>query len=672
MNRSRIVLCGLIFLLLTSQMLLSSNQTDDSLYTRRFALIVGSNNGGDSRVTLRYAVDDAVAIKRVLEGMGGVLPEDSRFLAEPNRDTFLKEIRNLSRNVKKAKKNHRRIEVILYYSGHSDEFNLFLGKDRVSYKEFRDLITSMEADVRIAILDSCASGALTLPKGVIKRTPFLMDTSYDMKGYAFMTSSSASEAAQESGQLKRSFFTHNLISGMRGGADVNQDGRITLSEAYQFAFDGTLSQTEKTMAGPQHPNYHIQMSGTGDVVITEIWKSTAVLVLQENVDGRIYIHNEDDVLVVELNKKTGREISIGLNAGTYRIINLNRSGVFESNVTLKTGKSLELDQKQFHQTDKIPTQVRGGVSQLFPEEYAGRSPSRWRIELFGGYATMNPSDLNLRANHDDITMMFYNDDYYRYLESVGYVDSYSRMNLGGTASLINSSQPLGIRFRYSLNHWLDLSLGFTGFSTTRNSNFTNTYSVNQADGISYTYTDDITNYRFSARAFAPLLGLHAGMYLSPAMRLEAFFTGGPLFADCLYKIEWGTQYIISTSPGDPENSNIGMLEEKGKGMGLALQLGVKLDYYFSRHWGIFLESGYAYQAVSNLYGPGKRIMTDRSDYWEGQWAIKRKIIERDWGIKYSVYPSNGWEGFEWTGWRDRDFILNLSGVQARMGFIYRF
>ena len=129
-----------------------------------------------------------------------------------------------------------------------------------------------------------------------------MDIAYDMKGYAFITSSSATEAAQESSRLKRSFFTHNLISGMRGAADRNQDGRITLMEAYQFAFDGTLNQTEKTMAGPQHPRYQIEMSGTGDVVITEIWKSTAVLVLKEDVAGKIYIHNKDNELDPKLDK----------------------------------------------------------------------------------------------------------------------------------------------------------------------------------------------------------------------------------------------------------------------------------------------------------------------------------------------------------------------------------
>jgi len=44
------------------------------------------------------------------------------------------------------------------------------------------------------------------------------------------------------------------------------------------------------------------MSGTGDVVITEIWKSSAVLVFGKDIAGKIYIHNRDNVLLVELKK----------------------------------------------------------------------------------------------------------------------------------------------------------------------------------------------------------------------------------------------------------------------------------------------------------------------------------------------------------------------------------
>ena len=200
----------------------------------------GPTTAAPSRAVLRYAVDDARAVGQVLEDMGGVLPGDAATWKTRTRPPCSRRSGRWPRTWTGPRRTSRRVEVIFYYSGHSDEEALFLGEERVPYAELKDLITSLNADVRIAILDSCASGALTLPKGVIKRPPFLLDTAYDMKGYAFMASSSASEAAQESSRLGRSFFTHNLVSGMRGAADMNLDGRITLNEAYQFAFDGTL------------------------------------------------------------------------------------------------------------------------------------------------------------------------------------------------------------------------------------------------------------------------------------------------------------------------------------------------------------------------------------------------------------------------------------------------
>ena len=84
-----------------------------------------------------------------------------------------------------------------------------------------------------------------------------------MQGYAFLTSSSENEAAQESERLRGSFFTHALLTGLRGAADVSGDGKVTLNEAYQFAFNETLVQTTPTQAGAQHPAYDIKMAGTG-------------------------------------------------------------------------------------------------------------------------------------------------------------------------------------------------------------------------------------------------------------------------------------------------------------------------------------------------------------------------------------------------------------------------
>ncbi|MCP4448771.1 MAG: hypothetical protein GY811_26070 [Myxococcales bacterium] len=98
-----------------------------------------------------------------------------------------------------------------------------------------------------------------------------------MNGYALIASSSATELAQESDRIASSFFTHYFVSGLRGGADSNRDGRVTPNEAYQYAFDETVTRTESTQAGAQHPAYNMHLAGTGDVVMTDLRATSATL-----------------------------------------------------------------------------------------------------------------------------------------------------------------------------------------------------------------------------------------------------------------------------------------------------------------------------------------------------------------------------------------------------------
>jgi len=56
-----------------------------SVRLRRFALLVGVNDGGAARARLRYAASDAHAMARVLESLGGVAPGDLVFVADGSR-----------------------------------------------------------------------------------------------------------------------------------------------------------------------------------------------------------------------------------------------------------------------------------------------------------------------------------------------------------------------------------------------------------------------------------------------------------------------------------------------------------------------------------------------------------------------------------------------------------
>lgn len=346
----------LLLVLFVSVQAFSQNQI------RRYALVVGANNGGSERVLLKYAVSDAAEFRKVMVELGGV-EEDSAFvLYNPDKRNFYSALNKMYNKIKEEKGDYRKTELFFYYSGHSDATGILLGEEKISYKELKEDIKKFDVDVRIAILDSCSSGAFTRTKGGTVQPSFFVDSSYDMKGNAFMTSSSANEASQESDRLKGSFFTHYIVSGMRGAADVSQDKKITLNEVYQFAYNSTLSRTQKTTGGPQHPNYHIEMIGTGDVVMTDVNRGSSRLIVGDSVEGKIYVRDQNERLVAEFNKSYGQEMVIALGAGTYTVINNSYDDlVSEAEISLGSDESYTLDENHFSKGRRESTRERGTV-----------------------------------------------------------------------------------------------------------------------------------------------------------------------------------------------------------------------------------------------------------------------------------------------------------------------
>lgn len=362
---------------------------------RRFVLAAGANSGGHERVPLRYAVSDAVQFGDVMKKMGGVEASDHILLKDPDVKEFKQALEQMQARVSTSSDGVGRTEILFYYSGHADEEGLLLGEERVSYKELRQMMDDVPADVRITVLDACASGAITRIKGGQRRQAFLVDDSSDMKGYAFLTSSSADEAAQESDQIGSSFFTHYLVSGMRGAADVSGDSKVSLTEAYEFAFDETLASTTETRGGAQHPAYEINLSGTGDVVMTDLREISAGLLLTEELSGRFFVRNARRQLVAELFKPEGRSVELGLEPGTYRVYMAQEEELFLGSKKLETGDRVVLQLPDFQPTDLEETVLRGAR----PGGTApGVTPSlstlarRTRIELGMGVWSRGPKD----------------------------------------------------------------------------------------------------------------------------------------------------------------------------------------------------------------------------------------------------------------------------------------
>ncbi len=361
----------------------------------RFVLVAGANFGGSDRPELRYAVSDAERFATVMTDLGGVSPSNAIVLREPKLREFVEALDELSGRVATARRASAgtggRTEVLVYYSGHADEKGLLLGEDRYSYQSLRDRLDEIGADVRIAVLDACASGAFTRAKGGRKRPAFLVDASTAMTGHAFLTSSAETESAQESDRIGASFFTHYLVSGLRGAADMNGEGKVTLNEAYQFAFNETLGTTLDTKGGAQHPSYDINMAGTGDVVMTDLRQTTATLVIAETIDGRIYVRNAKQELIVELYKSYGRRVELGLEPGEYQIrVERERSAMLATSV-VGEGQRVVVEPGQFTPTTPEPTRRRGDDLYRYAVTGRNRLELRLGVTSAGGYEPTGPS-----------------------------------------------------------------------------------------------------------------------------------------------------------------------------------------------------------------------------------------------------------------------------------------
>lgn len=328
---------------------------------RRFALVIGSNNGGSVREQLRYAGHDAETIADVLRQLGGVDQVDLSLLSEPDGRALDHAFDALSDRVRADRKRGQRVELVVYYSGHADESGILLGGAHYDYGRLRQRIREVPADVHIAIVDSCASGNFTRTKGGARMPSFLRDSSNQVEGFAFLASSSADEDAQESDRISASFFTYFFVAGLRGAADRNHDGKITLTEAYQFSYEQTLGRTQNTVHGPQHPAYDMHLSGTGDVVITDLRTTEATLVLPPALRGRITVVDKAGRVAVELTKEAGEPLSLALPNETYAVHVENGTGELVATVTLDHGGELVFEPGSLHRVSPEETTARGSA-----------------------------------------------------------------------------------------------------------------------------------------------------------------------------------------------------------------------------------------------------------------------------------------------------------------------
>lgn len=359
MQKIKLFLC--LFLVLIISSIVFASENNESLSVERYALYVAANNGGAERDILKYAASDAKKLMEAMQEIGGINQDNSVILVEPKITDVENALQSFATTINQKKSNARRTEFIFYYSGHSDENALLLGEESYGYSQLKADINSVPSDIHVVMLDSCFSGNFIRAKGGSRQKSFLVDDSSVVSGHAYLSSSSESEASQESDLIQSSYFTHALITGLRGAADSSGDNKVSLNELYHYAFNETLSQTEQSTIGTQHPSFDITLVGSGDLILSDISTAESILALNSDLLGTVYIRNEKTgQLISEVKKSSANVIPLALEAGTYNITLIQSEQTLGASVKLKAGKSVYLSAKKFKKIDTKDGRARGG------------------------------------------------------------------------------------------------------------------------------------------------------------------------------------------------------------------------------------------------------------------------------------------------------------------------
>jgi hypothetical protein len=284
--------------------------------------IVASASSADGQAQLRYAARDAQRVTAVLRELGGF--DRVRELRDPD----VQALRAAFAEAEAQAAADPALELVFYYSGHADQAGLLLGSARFSFDELKARLVESRAAVRVAFLDACYAGSVVRAKGGRPAGGFSIDAVEvpRVRGAAIVAAGTATELAQESSEIEGSYFTHHVLSALRGAGDRDGNGVVTLAETYQYAYARTLAATAPSLFGPQHPSYDYRLAGTGDLVVTRVGGERRALSFPRagapgNGGARVYVVGTPaGEIVAEVAARPDARVRLVVPRGRYRVI----------------------------------------------------------------------------------------------------------------------------------------------------------------------------------------------------------------------------------------------------------------------------------------------------------------------------------------------------------------
>jgi len=203
-----------------------------------WAVIIGASQYRHM-ASLRYTDDDAYHLFAFLKSpYGGAVPDEQISLLVDEDATRSRILESMDKIFSQADDND---VLFFYFSGHGEQ-GAFLPTDydgfnnQLLHAEVRDRIEASPARHKFVVADACHSGSIFLRRSPAHQILEKYYRAFENSdgGMALLMSSKGEEFSLEDNGLRAGVFSHYLIKAMRGAADRDYNGVVTVQETYRY------------------------------------------------------------------------------------------------------------------------------------------------------------------------------------------------------------------------------------------------------------------------------------------------------------------------------------------------------------------------------------------------------------------------------------------------------
>ncbi len=213
---------------------------------RVWAIIIGISDYLNKE-PLKYADDDAHIITGFLRSPeGGSLPDHQITRLTDEMATYDNIINAFEYTFSQTKPNDI---VLVYLSGHGNPGGFIPfdsdGESHIPYTNILNIIEQSNAQNTLFMADACHAGSLvdeySLPEGI-----------------GFLASSKPEQISLESSALQGGVFSHFIIEGLKGNADINKNHQITVDELHRYVKENVHNYTAEVQTPQIFGDYNPQ------------------------------------------------------------------------------------------------------------------------------------------------------------------------------------------------------------------------------------------------------------------------------------------------------------------------------------------------------------------------------------------------------------------------------